>query len=119
VLVVDDEPAIVQSVVGLLETVGLTALTATGGREAIEVFRNRGDGIACVLLDLKMPEPDGEETLAELRRLRSDVPVILMTGCGDDEAIARNVGRGVVGVLRKPFESDQLFRLLRVSMRKT
>ena len=50
----------------MLEQAGLTVMTASDGRQAVEVFREHADELAAVLLDLTMPEMDGEEALDEI-----------------------------------------------------
>ena len=67
VLVVDDEAAVQRVAQRILEHSGFTVLTASDGREAIEVYRERGQDISVVLLDMKMPHLDGEETFLELQ----------------------------------------------------
>lgn len=66
VLVADDEEAIRHIATRMLEQAGLTVMTASDGRQAVEVFREHADELAAVLLDLTMPEMDGEEALDEI-----------------------------------------------------
>ena len=66
------------------------------------------DQIACVLLDLTMPQMDGEETYLELRRIRPDVPVILSSGYNQQEVSQRFAGKGLAGFLQKPYQSSTL-----------
>jgi CheY-like chemotaxis protein len=85
VLVVDDEPAIL---FGLSEALadarrGIAVVTAAGGHEALQILESQK--IDLVLTDLRMPEVDGFELLAYLRRDLPHVPVILMTAHGADE----------------------------------
>jgi DNA-binding NtrC family response regulator len=69
--------------------------------------------IACVLLDLTMPQMDGEETYYELRRIREDVRVILASGYSGQETSRRFHGLGLAGFLAKPFEAATLSAMLR------
>ena len=102
VLVVDDEPAVLEVAREMLERFGLQVLTATSGREAIDTFRQHPKEIACVLLDLTMPEIGGEETYSRLRELRPDLPILLSSGYDGTDARERlNVRKE--HFLRKPY----------------
>ena len=96
----------------MLETVGLTVLTAADGDEAIELFRKHADQIDCVLLDLTMPKMDGEEAYDELRRIRDDVSVIMSSGYTSEEIEQRFAGRDIAGFIHKPYEFRTLIEIL-------
>ena len=64
----------------MLERLGVNVILAEDGREAVEVFRARHNEIDCVLLDLTMPNLDGEEAFKEMKEIRNDVRVILSSG---------------------------------------
>jgi len=97
----------------MLEYCGFKVLCAGDGREALDIFRQRADEIACVLLDLKMPHMDGEETFRALQRLRPSVPVILASGYDDEEIVERFAHEGVVGFIGKPYQLQSLSAKLR------
>ena len=80
IVIVDDEEMVRSVAARMIERTGFSVLTASHGAEAVELFRERHDEIACVLLDLNMPHMDGEETFEELRKISGDVPVILSSG---------------------------------------
>lgn len=108
ILVVDDEVAVRRTVSRMLELMGFTTLQAVDGEEGIEVFRANADAITLVMLDLTMPRLDGEQTYSELRRIRPDVRVVLMSGFNQQEAIARFTGKGLASFVQKPFSLDAL-----------
>jgi CheY-like chemotaxis protein len=113
VLLVDDEELVRVASQAMLERLGYRVLTAVDGREALELFRARADDVACVLLDLLMPNMDGERTLHELRRLRPDVRVIVASGYSREKAAAR-LGDGTpTAFLKKPFDEGELEEKLR------
>ncbi|MCP3985819.1 MAG: response regulator, partial [bacterium] len=66
-----------------------------------------------VILDLTMPHMDGDECFRELRRVRSDVLVILTSGYNEQELTQRFVGHGFAGFLQKPYGAVQLTAKLR------
>jgi PAS domain S-box-containing protein len=113
ILLVDDEEPVREVAKTILERCGYQVVTATNGREAISIFRERSAEIACVLLDLTMPQMDGEETYYELRRIRENARVILSSGYGGQETSRRFHGLGLAGFIAKPFEASVLSAMLR------
>jgi PAS domain S-box-containing protein len=112
VLVIDDEESVRMVASRMLKNLGFEVLTATDGEKGIQVFRAHGDAISAVLLDLTMPRMDGEETFREIRRIRPDACVILMSGFNEQEAAARFVGKGLAGFVQKPFSAEELSQRL-------
>ena len=108
ILVVDDQEDVVEVAQAFLERAGHRVVTATGGRAAIECFRDRGFEIDAVLLDLSMPDANGEQVLAELQRIRPDVRVIIATGYSAEAASKRLASHGVAGFVRKPYEFEEI-----------
>ncbi len=112
VLVVDDEETIRSTVARMLRLTGFEPVLVCDGREAVEVYRAEPGRFALVLLDLTMPHMDGEETFTELRRLRADVRVVLMSGFNQQEALVRFPGKGLASFLQKPFDMEALRAVL-------
>ena len=79
VLFVDDEPSILSIRRLVFEALGYSVLTAACGEDALEVFAMYP--VDAVVLDYLMPGMDGEETARCIRKLRSDIPIILSSGC--------------------------------------
>ncbi len=113
VLLVDDEEVLLTVTSKMLERLGFTVLTASNGMEALDLFRERIDDIRCVILDLTMPNMNGEECFRELRRIRTDIPVILSSGFNEQEATQRFVGKGLAGFMQKPYRFSTLASKLR------
>ena len=108
ILLVDDEETVCTVGKRMLERAGFTVLTAPDGPQAVELFRQHADEIACVLLDLTMPHMDGEETFHELRRIRDDVRVIMSSGYNEQEVAQRFAGQGLAGFIQKPYRRADL-----------
>jgi signal transduction histidine kinase/CheY-like chemotaxis protein len=108
VLVVDDETAVRNVTAHLLRSFGFDVITAADGREAIEIFRTQGPALRLVLLDLTMPNMDGEETFREMRLLDPQARVLLMSGFTEQEATAHFTGKCLAGFLPKPYTVDIL-----------
>jgi PAS domain S-box-containing protein len=113
VLLVDDEDIVRQVGIRALERLGHRVLTAGDGIEALEVFREKSREIDVVILDLTMPRLDGAQTLAELRQLDADVPIVLSSGFDEQEASEQIDPRQVAGFLRKPYPIEELSRTVR------
>jgi len=112
VLVVDDEESVRAMLVRALRLFGFTADQAEGGHAALERMRAAAEPYRCVLLDLTMPHMDGEETFRVLRQQYPDLPVLLMSGFNEKDAVSRFGGKGLAGFLQKPFEIENLRRRL-------
>ncbi len=108
ILVVDDQDFVVEVAQAFLERAGHRVITASGGRAAIECFRQHSHEIDAVLLDLTMPDASGEEVLGELQRIRPDVRVIIATGYTAETATKRLASHGVAGFVRKPYEPEEI-----------
>jgi PAS domain S-box-containing protein len=113
ILLVDDEEPVLEVGGMMLERVGFKVRTAKNGREALEVFRQCQADIVCVVLDLMMPNMDGEETLAELRRVQEDVKVVLSSGYHEQDVTERLAATSFAGFLKKPYTEDTLIGQLR------
>ncbi|BCG47517.1 PAS domain-containing protein [Citrifermentans bremense] len=113
VLLADDEESIRGLGQEMLETLGFEVLTACDGRAAVEVFREKRDEIVCVVLDLTMPELDGEQTFAQLRELEPGVKVILSSGYNEREVSRKLAGAGVSGFMQKPYKLSEMSSKLR------
>jgi PAS domain S-box-containing protein len=103
-LVVDDEPMLLEIAQSALASLGFTVLTAKDGLEALEVFRQHRASIRCVLCDLVMPGIDGWETLTALRQIAPDIPVILSSGYDQDEVMSGDHDEWPQFFLGKPYD---------------
>ena len=103
ILIVDDEQMIRELLVDILAAAGnYRLLTAANGEEALTIFTNQE--VDLVLTDLRMPGVTGLELLAELRRIKEDVPVIILTGYGRREDVIEALRLGASNFLMKPQE---------------
>jgi two-component system cell cycle sensor histidine kinase/response regulator CckA len=112
-LVIDDEPAVRHVAQRMLASFGMEVVVAAAGQEAIDRLRERPDAFSVVLLDLTMPEMSGDETYRQLRTIRADLPVVLMSGFSHQEAAARFDGHVLAGFLQKPFRLERLREIVR------
>ncbi len=108
ILVVDDDELCRRSTSQLLKESGYQVFTAEHGAQAIEVYGRENANIQLVLLDLLMPELDGEQACKQLLEANPALKVVVMTGCGDGDKIRSVVEAGAHSVLRKPFNRKRL-----------
>jgi CheY-like chemotaxis protein/two-component sensor histidine kinase len=116
VLVVDDQEAVIEVAQQFLERAGFRVLTALGGRAGLEALRANGDAIDVVVLDLVMPEMSGDETFDAMRRLRAELPILLVSGYDKEMVAERFMGRGSAGFLYKPYEPEELIERVRSAL---
>ena len=107
-MLVDDEERLLSSVARLLSKKGIDAVTATSGAEAIEKLKHQT--IHVVILDVKMPGMDGNETLVEIKRLFPMVEVIMLTGHATVESAVDGLKFGATDYLMKPIGIDELIQ---------
>jgi two-component system, NtrC family, response regulator HydG len=106
ILVVDDDVDICRNLADILADLGFHIDTAHDGPSALELARRRPYDLA--LLDLKMPGMDGLTLIREAKRLKADLPVIIITGFSTESSAIEAVNLGVAGYLTKPFRVPQV-----------
>lgn len=105
ILVVDDEAGVRESLSGILEDEGYEVITASSGREAIELIRDNTPDI--IFLDVWLPEMDGIETLSQIKE-SLDVPVIMISGHANIETAVKAIKLGAYDFLEKPLSLDKV-----------
>jgi DNA-binding NtrC family response regulator len=108
VLLVDDEPIIVEVGGQMLSSLGFRVLTADTGRKALEIYRRRGEEIDLVVLDMVMADMGGGETFDRLNEIDPGVRVLLSSGYSIDGEAGEILGRGCGGFIQKPFRLSDL-----------
>lgn len=108
VLVVDDEELVRELCQDMLAELGLRALVAANGEQAVALLREHADDIQCVLLDLTMPRLDGMATLKALRQIRPDLKVVMLSGYSEAEIARRFPEAELDGFIQKPFKFQTL-----------
>jgi PAS domain S-box-containing protein len=106
VLIADDETQVRSLMELLLKRLGLQVLAAEDGQRAVELFREHADEIKFVLVDLSMPNLNGRETLAEIRKIRPDIKVVLTTGYETDDVVTHYREQGFDAFIQKPCDLE-------------
>jgi CheY-like chemotaxis protein len=105
ILIVDDDPSVRAITARMVEAAGFAVLQAVDGRHGVEVFTEKKEEIRAVVLDMAMPNLNGREAFEEMRKIRPDVKVLLVSGFSEHEAFC---GPAPSGFLQKPFKSEDL-----------
>jgi CheY-like chemotaxis protein len=118
ILLAEDEEAVRRATKRLLERAGYRVIEAQHAEDAMLLWRrgaDAGDTIDILVTDLVMPGRSGMELMADLRRLRADLPVLIVSGyTGGAELDGANESEvGPIATLRKPFTRDELLQRVR------
>lgn len=110
ILVVDDNKDFADVFCDMLKSNNYKAESCYGGTQALEIIK---DGeIDIMFLDIRMPDMDGIETLKEVKKLKPDTTVIMMTGYSVDELVHRAIEENASDIIYKPFEIDKVLSLI-------
>ncbi len=113
ILLVDDEEYILDVGRLMLEGLGYTILTANCGRIAVELFAKQSDAIELVILDMVMPDMDGEAVFEQIREIKSNQKVLFASGHYVVDQTRELLHRGFSDFLQKPFNLRQLSTKIR------
>jgi two-component system cell cycle sensor histidine kinase/response regulator CckA len=113
ILLVDDEELITDVGTAMLESLGYKVHTASSGFQAIDLLNDKGKNIDMVVLDLIMPEMDGEKTFTELRAIDSQIPVLLSSGYSMNGQALNIMQKGCNGFIQKPYNIAELSKKIR------
>jgi two-component system cell cycle sensor histidine kinase/response regulator CckA len=113
ILLVDDEEMIINVGTEILKALGYNVLSVRGGKEAVELFRNKKEEVDLVLLDMIMPGMGGGETYDALKGIKPDVKILLSSGYSIDGEASEILKRGCDGFIQKPFNIKALSQKLR------
>lgn len=111
VLFVDDEVGFTDVMKKRMTKRGLAVTAADSGTEGIQVLRNNNFDVA--ILDLKLEDMDGIEVLQIFKKMVPDMPVIMLTGHGSEQAARDGMAQGAFDYLLKPCELDDLLAKVR------
>jgi FixJ family two-component response regulator len=110
IAIVDDEVSMLRALRRLLRSEGFAAMTYASAEEFLRSGLQQCVG--CLVLDVQMPGMTGLDLLAHLAASDMTLPVIIITGLGDEETRLRAEQAGVVAYLRKPFEEKVLLEAI-------
>ncbi len=114
ILVVDDEPEVLERASMILEEEGYRVLLAKDGFEALRIFQDLKGRITLVLLDFFLPVMDGEAIFDELKLIDPNVQVVLSSGFREQTKLGGMLARGLCGFIPKPYTSEKLLDQVRL-----
>ncbi|HVY22181.1 MAG TPA: response regulator FixJ [Steroidobacteraceae bacterium] len=106
IFIVDDDPAVQQSLRMLFRSVGFRTEVFNNGQQFLDAFDDQWTG--CVVLDMRMPGMSGLELQQQLNQRQSIMPVIFMTGHGDVPMAVEAMQAGAIDFIQKPFNDQEL-----------
>ncbi len=113
ILVVDDEPGVLEFAGSTLVQEDYRVLVAQDGFEALEIYRSMADKISLVILDFFLPVMDGEAIFDELQAIRPRVQVVLSSGFREQTKLGGMLARGLCGFIPKPYTGQKLLDQVR------
>lgn len=116
VLVVDDEPSVLEVARAYFEREGFIVYTAESGRDALELALTKSPDV--LVLDLMLPDLSGEEICREVRS-RSDVPIVMLTARGSEDERITGLEMGADDYLAKPFSPRELVARVKAVLRRS
>ena len=116
VLLVDDNMTLCKTMSYILEHKGYEVQTAGDGDTAVERVKEQAYDL--ILMDIKMPDPNGVETYRMIKTIRPDVKVLMMTAYAVPDLIQDSLREGAIAVIYKPFDMDNLLEKIEQLVRK-
>ncbi len=112
ILAIDDEAIVGEMVQQIAASQGYQTLCSNSGADGLRLMQEHRGKVDLVLLDLRMPGMDGEQTYNELRKIDPGVPVLLTTGFATEAQCHRLIAAGACGLVRKPYKSHVLLETI-------
>jgi two-component system cell cycle sensor histidine kinase/response regulator CckA len=112
ILLVDDDPVVIEAVALLLERLGFTVLQASSASAAIEIFQKHWKRIDLAILDLVLPNMSGKEVYYKFREINPHVKVLLSSGFSLSGQAEELLGNGCKGFIQKPYDITMLSAMM-------
>lgn len=119
ILLVDDHAVIREVASSILSNLGYTIVTAEDGQVAVEYYELHSKEIDLVILDMIMPRMGASECFDQLKKINSNVRVILSTGYVDNNSVQKIMDQGLCGFIQKPYHVEQLSQVVAEALKNT
>jgi DNA-binding response OmpR family regulator len=116
ILVVDDDQFILDIITEVLDSAGFEVKTFLEGQSVMSFLTDNPADL--VLLDIRLPGPNGYQVLKEIHS-KFAIPVIMLTGVTEPEALMTSLELGAVDYIKKPFQGRELVARIRAKLRRT
>ncbi len=113
ILVAEDEEVIRELLTEMLSDEGYHVLVAENGKEALDIYSEKGSGVDLVILDMIMPEVNGIEAFRRLKQLDHQVKVLLSSGYTQESEAQSILNEGALGFIQKPYAVNELLSKIR------
>jgi DNA-binding NtrC family response regulator len=117
ILVVDDDINVLETLRDILLIRGYDVEIALNGKQAVD-FLKSAPGINLIITDVMMPEMDGLELLRQVRLLRKEIPVVILTAYPTVDGVIHAIEEGASDYLLKPFNMDELLETVKEALKK-
>jgi DNA-binding NtrC family response regulator len=111
ILVVDDDPIVLDSCKRVLEAEGFHVVLVPNADDALKALEK--EGFALLIIDVKMPKRDGMYLMREIKKKWPEIPIIVMSGYSTTETIAQGLRMGAAQFISKPFTPDEMIESVR------
>jgi two-component system cell cycle sensor histidine kinase/response regulator CckA len=108
IMYIDDESLLREVASLMIEDYGGRCVVAVDGHDAIEKFAEQPEEYSFVYVDYSMPDMNGYETILELRKIRPNIPIVVVSGLEIAPEVEDMCNKGEVGFLKKPFREEDL-----------
>jgi two-component system, cell cycle sensor histidine kinase and response regulator CckA len=116
VLVVDDNLVFLECVSYFVSRLGYSVLSATRGLDAVAVYKKHREEVRLVILDMDMPDINGDKVFQELKTVNPDVKVLCNSGCCDPSVVRRMLTEGLWKFIQKPYTFSDFKTLVQEAM---
>jgi signal transduction histidine kinase/ActR/RegA family two-component response regulator len=113
ILVVDDEPVILDLAETILARYGYTVIRAESGEQALAILSGQVESVALVILDLNMPGMGGHNCLETLKARYPDLPVLIASGYSPNGSVRDTLSAGAAGFIGKPYQLKEMLKIVR------
>ena len=113
ILLADDDESALSVAKKMLEKCGFSVISAKNGKEALNIFHENADKLSCVILNLKMPQMDGDEVLRKISHENKNMPVIIISGCSYRQISDRLINTNFSAFIQKPYTFETMTSTLR------
>ena len=113
ILLVEDEDMVSDVTKRILERSGYTVLTAANGKEALNLYEKERDIVSLVIIDLIMPEMGGKQCIEELRKIDSDLKILVTSGYPVDGPTKEAIESAAADFVGKPYNMKEILRAVR------
>lgn len=118
IIIIDDEPEIVNSLRWLIETIGMKVISFHNGEEFLSEYTRYKEIAACIILDVRMKGMSGLKVQESLIKLENHIPIIFLTAHGDIQMATQAMKNGASDFFVKPFNNQQLLESVHAAIEK-